>query len=523
MIVDLDSKKTRIVVAGGGTAGWLTALWLKTCYPEIKITVIKSNEIGILGAGEGSTPQLVTFLEEIGVTVVDIIRYAKGTLKNGIKFTNWNGDNKSFFHGFGSALEDFEYHKQFSVNQNLHLSTIALEYISRRENTDLLNLSKIAADKNCAPHIFHPNIKGITSSPTSHFQKLINYSLHFNASLLADLLEKKGRVAGIEVIDAKIQIIKNDENGYITDIALDSGEIVNCDFVFDCTGFKRLFIGEHYKTKFISYKKHLPMKKAAPFFIKMEEDNDTIEPYTEAIAMKYGWIWKIPVQGRYGCGYVYDSDLVKDEDIHKEINEFVGKDTEIPRRFNFEPGMFEKVWVKNCIAVGLASGFVEPLEATSIYHSIIQLRQLITSASGIVYRDEKQIDIFNSYASKTGNDIMSFLHFHYLTNRNDTKFWKDFRKNTSMPASLNQFFENGNRVADIPKLIETGLFDYNSYLQVGSGLQLYNSEDAKKMFMSIVSGSRKTTYIFRKETFLKHLNTVSLGLVDHKSFLDFCY
>lgn len=519
MIVNLNSEKTHIVVVGGGTAGWITALWMRMNYPDIKITVVKSSDIGILGAGEGTTPQFLTLLDDLNIQLTEIIKYANGTLKNGIKFTNWHGKNDSFFHSFGEN-EDLSINT-FSINGNNHLSLIALEQIANGKNLDNIQLSSLVSIKNSTKYVIQPNFKNASELPITHLTRLGSIALHFNATMLADLLEKKGKQRNINIIDGMVTKINCDSNDFITSLTLNEDKNLKCDFVFDCTGFKRLIIGKHYKSKFVSYKKFLPVKKAIPFQIKIKEE-DEIPPYTEATALKYGWMWKIPAGDRFGCGYVYDSDLVSDLEIKKEIDEVTGTDNEITRSFSFEPGFFEKIWIKNCFAVGLSSGFVEPLEATSIFHSIVLLKHLFLSSNGIVYRDEKQIDFFNKYALGSSYEIMNFIHTHYITQRNDTEFWKNFSKNNERPEPIKNFILNGRRIADVKDiLIKYNLFESQSWLHVGAGINLYDRENVRQMFLAINSGSRVNQYILRKNRFLKTINLLSTSVIDHRSFIEF--
>jgi len=518
MILDLNSSKTHIVVAGGGTAGWLTALWMRNNYPDVKITVIKSEEIGILGAGEGTTPQFITFLEDIGIPFPEIVRYAKGTLKNGIKFSNWLGDKSSYFHGF-TEMEDLN-PQIFAIN-NSHLPLLCLEEIGNGKNLDSINFSSIISNLNSVKFAVNSNIKTNSTDPLSYFKSLGSFALHFNANLLAEYLEKKGKTRNIDVINGTIKTVNSDNDGFITSLVLEDKSNVYCNFVFDCTGFKRLILGKHFKTKFKSYKKFLPVKKAMPFFIKINEE-DEFPPYTEATAMKYGWSWKIPVSDRFGCGYVYDSDMVSDDEIKKEIDEVTGTDTSIPKTFSFEPGVYEKVWVKNCVGIGLAYGFVEPLEATSIHQTIVLLKRLFLSSSGIVYRNDKEIEHLNKQALKISDEIMTFIHAHYITKRNDTIFWKEFRKNNKLPERLDTFFKNGSRVSTIrDDLIDAEIFASYSWLQVGSGLNLFDKEDAKQNFLSINSGARISSYVFRKRRFLTNLDLVATTATTHRSFLNY--
>ena len=371
---------TNITVVGGGTAGWLSALYAQKLFPFSNITVIASSEIGILGAGEGTTPDFIEFLKEVGIDPLDLIRYTNATIKKSIKFVNWNGDNRYYWQNFTS---------KFSYS---------------------------AVDKLC--NEWRVNYD-------SNLQKLDVDALHVDAIQLASFLQLTALSRGIQLIDAKVLDFQNDD-GFINGILLDNGYLQPCDFVIDCSGFKRLIIGKHYKTNYKSYCHMLPMKKAMPFFID-NTNEDNLPPYTESIAMKYGWMWKIPVQGRYGCGYVWDSDYADEDEIKNEIEEMLGHKINVPRMFQFEAGCFENTWVKNCVAIGLSSGFIEPLEATSIWQQVISLKLLNKYSKGIFLRHKKSIESYNSKVNSLNSYVLNFVYFHYLTQRTDTEFWRNFK------------------------------------------------------------------------------------------------
>src|SRR6056300_141304 len=311
----LINQKFKFCVVGGGTAGWLTALFLNRYYPKSNVTVIESSDIGILGAGEGTTPHFVDFLQELNIDLNYIFKNASATLKNGIKFTNYNGDGKSYFHGF-SDNNNLDYTHSTTVN-NCNSPLLALEKVSAGQNIDGIDFSSIISDANL-------------SKFDNNFNKKGEFALHFNANYLAKALKEIGLTRGINLMDDIVNEIKTNKDGYINELVMNN-QSLECDFVFDCTGFKRLIIGDFYKSEWKSYKDNLPVNRAIPFFIPIREDEE-IPPYTEAIAMKYGWMWKIPTQERYGCGYVYDKNMVSDEDAKKEVDEYLGYEVESPRQ-----------------------------------------------------------------------------------------------------------------------------------------------------------------------------------------------
>jgi tryptophan halogenase len=408
------------VIVGGGTAGWLVSLYIQKHLPPGNITVIASSEIGILGAGEGTTPDFMELLKQIDVPAEGIIQHASGTIKKGIQFTNWNGDETGFFHPFWGQYGDT--------------------------------------------------------------------ALHFNANQLAQYLQSIGESRGIKLIDDKVTNIITDENDYITGFDLESGNKVNANFVFDCSGFKRLIIGNHYKSPWHSYANSLPVNRAMPFFI--ENDGVNLPEYTEAIAMKYGWMWKIPVQGRYGCGYVFDSSFATDEEIKQELEEYLGHEIVSPRMFSFNAGCYEKMWIKNCVAIGLSSGFTEPLEATSIWVQVKALKLLADKFRIYGMNNEIGISEFNSGMRQMNEEVLSFLNFHYHTKRKDSEFWTTFATKNDTPHLTQGVFDISKNTIldekDLNYLIDTmptkigrdhiKTFNIKSWYRVGAGIKKFNRD-----------------------------------------------
>ena len=411
-----------VLVVGGGTAGWLTALMINRSTPFANITVVESQEIGILGAGEGSTPQLVELFSYLNIPLSDLILNCDATIKNGIRFTNWNNSDDFFYHGF--RVNDNDLGSKFLDSQFVSTSSLLTMSLILNNRINEVDFTEKISEKNKVPFI--PKDKkeemGILD-----YENISKFSIHFNASKLANRLKEIGIDRGIKVVDGIIKDVVLNDTGHIDSISLVDGNIIKSDFVFDCTGFHRFIIGKVFNSKWKSYKDFLPSDSAVPFFIEMSEE---IPPYTEAIAMRYGWMWKIPLQNRFGCGYVYDSSLISEADAVKEIEEYLGYEPVYPRKekggFKFSAGCYEESWIKNCVAVGLAANFVEPLEATSIWVSILGLSQILGSPDWILSDSDEIRKHFNDSIVSINNEVASFIYFHYMTNRKDTEFWQKF-------------------------------------------------------------------------------------------------
>jgi tryptophan halogenase len=493
----------KFCVVGGGTAGWLTALFLNRYYPNSNITVIESTDIGILGAGEGTTPHFVNFLKELNIDLSLIFKNASATVKNGIKFTNYNGDGKSYFHGFKDNDNlDYSY---FSTVNNCNSPLLALEKISSNQNIDGVDFSSIVSDI------------GLTKIDNDS-NALGEFALHFNANYLAKTLKNIGIERGIKLLDGIVNTIKTDNNQFINEIVLDD-KSVNCDFVFDCTGFKRLIIGNFYKSEWKSYKDNLPVNKAIPFFIPIEKD-EKIPPYTEAIAMKYGWMWKIPTQERFGCGYVYDSNLISDEEAKEEVDNFLGYEVNSPRQFNFSAGTFKNIWIKNCISIGLSSGFIEPKEATSIWVSILQLHNFLQHIDGLTLYNEKSINEYNKKNEFTTDDILDFVYLHYVTKRTDTNFWKNFTLNNTIPENIKKYLKYcEDFIPNFSYFEKNKRFPLKSFYSISSGLNIFKSDISKKLFDSLTQGITYNAYINKRNDFFTNLNTNLINLKNHNDYI----
>ena len=469
-----------LVVVGGGTAGWLTALYAKKANKDSQVTLIESEEIGILGAGEGTTPHLIPLLDYLGIPVSELVKYCQATIKNGIKFTNWQ-DNKYYYHPFAQTSLASEQSANFTFNYYEENSAEISYLYAKLSNTPQNEYCFInmLSEKNKVPF----QRKTLTSdfhavNPIQFFTSLASWSIHFDANVLAKFLREIAESRGITRIEGKVIETTQDSEGYITNLKTKT-KIIPADFVFDCSGFRRLLIGDLYKSTWSSHQDSLPAKKAIPFFLPKNED---IPAYTESTAMNYGWMWKIPLQHRYGCGYVFDSDMVSDDKAKQEIEKLLKTKIESPRTFTFNAGCYKEIWIKNCLAVGLSSGFLEPLEATSIWQSGIVLRNFFSEKINLTTKNKKIIDSFNNKFYNQTKEIVDFLYLHYLTNKKTTPFWKDFSKNNKMPDFVEYILDVSQErmISQDIDFDNRQMFNASSYLYVMIGNGLISDETLLK-------------------------------------------
>jgi tryptophan halogenase len=503
-------KTKNVVVVGGGTAGWLTALYTKKVYPKKNVILIESNEIGILGAGEGTNPTPLLLLDFLDIKIQDLVKECKVSIKNGIKFTNWSSKQDSYFHPFGSycpASNDYN----FLLHDFLESNTSFSHFASTEFNHSLNDYSFIQRVSNLNKIPFFLNINVNQNNLLDN--ALSKISIHFDANVLAKYLRSVGEKRGIIRKEGIVQKIVCNENGYIEELETDKEKIF-CDFVFDCTGFKRLIIGNFYKSKWISHKDSLPINSAIPFFLPIEKN---IPPYTEATAMNYGWMWKIPLQHRFGCGYVFDNNMISSDDAKKEIDKFLGFEVDSPKIFNFEAGFYEKIWIKNCLAVGLSSGFIEPLEATSIWQAVRVLHTFFSSFNSLDTKNKKTIDAFNKKHYNETKNVLSFIYLHYVTDKKNTKFWKNFTKNNKMPEDIEYILEvSKERPLDteLDSVSLGSMFPISSFYYVLLGNNII-TKNILKNHLKMIKIDKKAEYL----KIIEQQDMVIPQLINHDDFI----
>lgn len=490
----------QIVVAGGGTAGWMAALLARHQYPNADVTVVASNEIGILGAGEGTTPHFLEFLAQVNIPVERLVKKCKATFKVGISFDNWNGDGEAYFHPFSyqPGLDLYDDNEGAMVNNLLH----------SKQKLTMACLGHMLCKNKKAPYRFRNRI---LANPLENrmlsFELFSVVGVHFDARLLADELKTIGVERNIRHVDDLIVDAVQDEAGYIKSLVLQRQQL-DVDFLFDATGFAHKFIGKLFGAEWDSYAAYLPMKEAVPFFVP---HNNDVEPMTLAKAMRFGWMWRIPVEGRFGCGYVYDSDYINADQAVQEIESTLGFKVESPRKFTFSPGSYKTPLIKNCLAVGLSQGFVEPLEATSLWVTYMTLLDMF-SMELFAERNEHVTKAFNEKCNDRNTEVAHFLHAHYLSSRSDSPFWSEFKtKNKSPEAVKTRLAElefNGNFNLSEPKF--NRMFGNKSWIVVSNGVGLPVGYDANK-----------TLPTFLAKAYINNVRQMALSCLSHKEILDY--
>jgi tryptophan halogenase len=450
MEVNVQKPKIhKVVIAGGGTAGWMAAASLsKLLGKTLDITLVESDEIGTVGVGEATIPTLQTLHELLKIKEQDFMAAVQGTFKLGISFENWRDVDEDYIHSFGWTGKDSwaaGFQHFWLKGKQMGISKEFGEYCKEWA----------AAKKNRFAVL--PN-------------QGLNYAYHFDASLYAKFLRKMAEEHGAVRKEGKIAVVEqHPETGFITALKLDSGERIEGDLFLDCTGFRALLIEDTLEAGFEDWTHWLPCDSAVA--VQTESVAPPI-PYTRSIAREAGWQWRIPLQHRVGNGVVFSSKHWSDDEaVDKLLTNVEGKTLTDPRVIKFKTGQRLKHWDKNCVSIGLSCGFIEPLESTSIHliqRAVIRLLQMFPY-DGI---REPDVNEFNSQMKFEIDNVRDFIILHYhVTNRTDTEFWRQCR-DMDIPDSLKhriELFKGSGRVFKVP----TELFGENSWIQVmlGQGLE----------------------------------------------------
>ena len=447
--------KKRIVIVGGGASGWLSALYVNDLYKdEADITLIESKDIGILGAGEGSVPVFTDFLDKLNIDLTEFLIEVNGTHKLGISFENWNGDGKKYMHDFFSGE---------NIVNNVPREDYIGYLLKNKFDINQYSISKKMAYDNKSPL---GNKKDMDSKIP-----FVTYSFHFDAHLMASYLRKIAEQRGVKRIEALVTGFTQSQFGDINSIELENGESVYSDFVFDCSGFKRLIVGKLYNTPWVSYKNKLTVNSALTFQLPQTK---TINPYTKAIAMKYGWMWQIPLQTRWGCGYIYDNKYINESQAKSEVEDLLGYEIKVNKLIEFDAGRYNSTWINNCIAIGLSAGFTEPLEATHIL--ITQLSLQLISKFDIDYKNYSKIGNYNLVIADINDLVVDFLQYHYITKRTDSGFWNDCRNNARFSNRLKKVIETIQSDVEMDSQTANSIFGLQNWIMVGNGVGIISDD-----------------------------------------------
>ena len=410
-----------IVVLGGGSAGWITACLLHKEWGDRggKVTLVESPAIGIIGVGEGSTPQLKAFFGHLGIDESDWMNACDATFKLGIRFTGWSEEPgfESYFHPFPGPVD---LHTEAGFTRNCAL---------RRRGGDVPAhpddwfLATNLAEQSKAPHA------------AASFPFPPSYGYHFDAHKLGGFLREWAIARGVVHRSLKVDDIEVAEDGHIVALCCEGGERLEGDFFVDCSGFASIIAQQKLGARFISFDENLFNDRAV---VMPTPHREPMHPQTDAIAMSAGWRWSIPLTTRVGNGYVYSSHHISDEDAEAELRAAIGTlecDTEA-RLLRMKVGRVEDSWTRNCLATGLSQGFIEPLEATALHIVIYTALDFIKAYEAGGFTAQHR-ETFNKRIAQRYDGIRDYIVAHYRMNRrSDTAYWRENAANHALPEGL---------------------------------------------------------------------------------------
>lgn len=494
-MADDHRKIGKIVILGGGSAGWMTAAALsRNIERDCSITLVESDDIGIIGVGEATIPPIRLFNDMLGLNENDFVRRTKGTFKLGIQFVNWGKLGHRYFHPFGS------YGRPFDLVQ-IHHHWQRANAEGKAGSLDEYCMAWAAAKL------------GRFAQPQQDPRSVLStylYAYHFDASLYARFLREFSEGRGVRRIEGKVRAVEqHPQSGFVERLLLESGEVVEGELFVDCSGLRALLIEQTLKSGFEDWSHWLPCDRA--WAVPCE--NTDLTPYTRSTAHAAGWQWRIPLQHRTGNGHVYSSKLLGDDEAAAVLlRNLDGKSLAEPRQVRFTAGCRKVHWNKNVIAIGLSSGFLEPLESTSIHLIQAGISKLLA------YFPDKDFDPlvtkeFNRVAIAEVERIRDFIILHYrLTSRDDSEMWR-YCASMSIPDSLRykiDHFRHYGRI--LPG--ELDIFGPNSWLAVHIGQMNWPERNDPLLGYRNFSG---TGYL---EQLRRTLESAAQGMPTHQAYID---
>jgi tryptophan halogenase len=409
-----------IAIVGGGTAGWMAAASMSKFLRKLdcRIRLIESEQIGTIGVGEATIPPIMDFIRALGIDENEVIRKTRATFKLGIEFRDWTRLGHSYIHPFGQTGFDMEgvpfsayWLRAFREGKASRLEDYSLQAVASR------------AGKFMRP----------IRAPKTPLET-ITYALHLDAGLFAAYLRSYAEARGVVRTEGKVREVSlRPQDGFISSVTLESGERIEADLYIDCTGFRGLLIEEALHTGYEDWHRWLPCNRAAAVGC---ERNGPLSSHTLAVAKPSGWQWRIPLQHRVGNGYVYSSDFISDAQVQEELlSSLEGKALASPLQLRFTAGRRRLFWNRNCVAIGLSAGFLEPLESTSIHLIQRGIALLLKLFPDRQFRSP-DVDRYNRMLAFEYERIRDFLLIHFsMQERDDSEFWR-YCRNVKLPDSL---------------------------------------------------------------------------------------
>lgn len=413
-------KPGKIVIVGGGTAGWMAANLLTCQWPDTEIWLVESQQIGIIGVGEGSTPHLKLFFDAIGVADAQWMPRCNATYKTGITFENWSAmaGFESYFHPFAAQTDDV-----FTVPHFFSNIKARMQGYNVNAHPDNYFLETYLARHNLGP------------LPAEAFPFGVAYGYHFDSALLGQFLADYAQSKGVQRIFGKVTGVTVRNNGDLEAVTLNDGVVIQADFFIDCSGFDGLLIQKALNVRFNSFKDNLFNDAAV---VLPGPQPEILPVATKATALSNGWAWQIPLRNRFGNGYVYSSDYINPDQAETELRQHLDllESHVEARHLKMKVGRVEKHWHKNCLAVGLSQGFIEPLEATAIALAFNTIAQFIRYFQQGQFSNQFE-SAFNADINSRFDSIRDYVVCHYKVNqRTDSDYWRDNAANPNISDTL---------------------------------------------------------------------------------------
>jgi len=471
----LNQPVRKVTIIGGGTAGWMTAAVLSQWLSQVEVQLIESDEIGIIGVGEATIPHIRNYMALAGLDPLKMISESKASFKLGIQFVDWGAPGETYIHGFGKIGRDMLW---------LHPHQLWLAARERDPNSvksfDHYALNCVA----CLKDRFAFADKRNPNSPVAD----LDYAYHFDASLFARYLRAESEARGVKRIEGKIvEVIQDPESGHVDKVQLSDGREVGGELFIDCSGMRALLIGGALGVGYEDWNQWLLCDRAQAVPCASVSP---LTPYTRSTARAAGWQWRIPLQHRIGNGYVYASNLISDEEVSETLlANLDGEALADPRPVKFAPGRRLKAWDKNVIALGLSSGFLEPLESTSIHLIQTGIQRLLAMFPSDGF-SQADIDEYNRQSRFEYEDVRDFIVAHYkVTRRSGDPFW-DYVREMDVPDSLNDRFDLFRSSGRFFKHGAAELFAEESWVQVliGQGFEMQADPVARFVPDAEISG-----------------------------------
>lgn len=444
----MNSAYKRIVVVGGGSAGWMAATAFGTGLPASTVELVESEEIGIVGVGEATFPSVRHFHKLLGIDEAQFLRATNGTFKLGIEFRDWRERGERYFHTFGDIgglSGPRSLWGQFRRLADASLGTL---------------------DAQCLPSVMAREGRFMFAGPGEEPQ--FNYAYHFDAVLYAAFLRTLAEQRGVRRTEGRIVHAERRADGGIARLVLSDGRKIEGDLFVDCSGFASLLLGRTLEERFIDFSRWLPVDRA--WACPSERSAPGLAPYTRCTALEAGWAWRIPLNNRTGHGHVFSSRHIDEERARGQLMQLLdGEPVSEPRLLRFTAGHRQRFWVHNVVALGLSSGFLEPLESTSIFLVQSGLGRLMEILVKGVRPAQETVAAYNTGLLRQFERIRDFIILHYcLTARRDSQFWRDMAS-MELPETLAFKIHAWREAGALHQYDEEG-FDATSWLAIHSGM-----------------------------------------------------